>query len=87
MLVCHCHALSDRAIRKCVRDGAETRKEVAKACGAGSSCGGCLPVVDRIINQSEERQNLGLFRLSLTSDRLNSGSGLPLNPPLRKVDL
>ncbi len=49
MLVCHCHAVNDRMIRQCVSDGARSEHEVRKACGAGSGCGGCRPVIDRLI--------------------------------------
>ena len=50
MLVCHCHAVNDRTIRRCVNDGARSRNEVREACGAGSSCGGCRPAIERLID-------------------------------------
>ena len=31
MLVCHCHTVSERAIRKAVRNGAVTRRAIARA--------------------------------------------------------
>ncbi|MCH2185946.1 (2Fe-2S)-binding protein [Myxococcota bacterium] len=49
MMVCHCNGVSDRAIRQAVRNGASTRSEVARACGAGSRCGGCLRTVSELI--------------------------------------
>jgi len=49
VVVCHCEAINDRTIRHAVRGGACTRKAVALACGAGRTCGGCVPVVDEII--------------------------------------
>jgi len=49
MIVCHCHAVTDRAIRAAVREGARTRSEVAQACAAGLCCGGCAPAVDEIL--------------------------------------
>jgi bacterioferritin-associated ferredoxin len=52
MLVCHCHAVGERAIRSAVRQGACTRLAVARECAAGGSCGGCGPLIDEII-QSE----------------------------------
>lgn len=45
MRICHCMAVSDRTIRAAVRDGAESLDAVARACGAGSMCGGCRPAV------------------------------------------
>jgi bacterioferritin-associated ferredoxin len=50
MIVCHCHAVSDRKIRELVRDGARTHREVALACGAGRTCGGCRPTVLGVID-------------------------------------
>lgn len=50
MLICHCNGISDRAIRHAVRNGAETPAEVARACGAGSGCGGCLKAVNQLIH-------------------------------------
>ena len=49
MLVCHCHAISERTIRQCVDNGARSEDDVGEACGAGTGCGGCRPVVDRLI--------------------------------------
>ena len=50
MLVCHCHQVSDRTIRACIREGAETVAQVGDRCGAGTSCGGCRPVVRELIS-------------------------------------
>ena len=49
MLICHCRGVSDRAIRNAIRRGAKTPREVAAACGAGTSCGGCRPAVTQIV--------------------------------------
>ena len=49
MLVCHCKQVSDRQIRDAVRAGARTRGEVARACAAGTRCGGCRPAVEEIV--------------------------------------
>ncbi len=50
MIVCHCHAVSDRAIRACVRrDGAACADDVGALCEAGTGCGGCVPVVEEIL--------------------------------------
>ena len=68
MIVCQCKGLTDRAIRRMVRDGARTRREVARVCAAGSSCGGCAPAIDKIIEIETERESrsvlLGLAELA-----------------------
>ncbi len=51
MLVCHCHGVSDRVIRSAVRNGATCRASVGDACGAGTGCGGCLPMVEALIDE------------------------------------
>jgi len=58
MIVCHCHGVSDRAIRAAVREGAATRDEVARACSAGVCCGGCHPAIQAIIESELARAPL-----------------------------
>ncbi|HEY4188220.1 MAG TPA: (2Fe-2S)-binding protein [Polyangia bacterium] len=50
MLVCHCHEVGDRTLRKCIREGAQTISEIGAACGAGTSCGGCRPAIQDLIS-------------------------------------
>jgi len=57
MLVCHCHAVNEHTIRRCVDAGARSENEVRKACGAGSACGGCRPTIDRLIELHQGAQN------------------------------
>jgi len=49
MIVCHCQAVTDLAIRNAVREGARCRRSVARACAAGRSCGGCTHAIDEIL--------------------------------------
>jgi bacterioferritin-associated ferredoxin len=49
MIVCHCHGVSDRAIRAAVRSGAASRGAVGASCAAGTGCGGCHPVIDELL--------------------------------------
>ena len=57
MLVCHCHAVNDHTIRRCVNDGARSRNEVREACGAGGTCGGCRPAIDRLLDLEHNAQS------------------------------
>lgn len=50
MIVCHCNGVSDRTIRKAVREGAADPVDVGRACGAGTCCGGCLDTVREIVH-------------------------------------
>ena len=56
MLVCHCNGVSDRSVRRAVRQGALTVSEVGRACGAGTCCQGCNPTINRIIQIESHRQ-------------------------------
>ena len=53
MWVCFCRAVNDRAVREAVEAGARTDAEVAQACGAGDRCGGCLPAIARLLQETE----------------------------------
>jgi bacterioferritin-associated ferredoxin len=55
VLVCHCKAVYDRTIRQAVESGARTCRQVDRACAAGGSCGGCLPLIRGIIADEREK--------------------------------
>jgi bacterioferritin-associated ferredoxin len=42
MIVCLCHAVSDRDLEKVIDEGATTVEEIGQRCGAGTDCGACL---------------------------------------------
>ena len=49
MVVCSCRAVSDRAVRAAIADGATTVEEVSARCAAASRCGGCSPELERLL--------------------------------------
>ncbi|HTQ07001.1 MAG TPA: (2Fe-2S)-binding protein [Polyangiaceae bacterium] len=51
MIVCHCRAVSDRAIRASVREGASSLEAVSERTGAAECCGGCEPMVAEILDE------------------------------------
>jgi bacterioferritin-associated ferredoxin len=53
MIVCHCRAVSDRAIRAEIELGAAREDELTERCGAGGHCGGCLPALQRLLAQHD----------------------------------
>jgi bacterioferritin-associated ferredoxin len=60
MLVCHCHALTDRDIRRAIRTtGACNVAEVGDHCGAATGCGGCYELVEEIV--ACEKRRLALY--------------------------
>jgi bacterioferritin-associated ferredoxin len=58
MIVCHCRRVCDRTIRAAIQAGARTEDAVAEACGAGSVCGGCGPVVSELIDEHHDTRRL-----------------------------
>jgi bacterioferritin-associated ferredoxin len=69
MLVCHCKGVSDRTVRDAVALGATSRRAVARACGAGTVCGGCRPVIEEIVAQSAGEADGASLRLELAPAR------------------
>lgn len=49
MVVCHCNAVNDRAIRAEIEAGALDAEALAQRCGAGARCGSCRPVLEAIL--------------------------------------
>jgi bacterioferritin-associated ferredoxin len=60
MYVCHCQAVTDCRIREVIADGATDLGEVARRSGAGVTCGGCLPAVERLLAEQGHPDPLGL---------------------------
>jgi nitrite reductase (NADH) large subunit len=68
MIICQCNGVSDRTIRKVIRDGASNRTAVVRTCMAGTACGGCVPAIDAIIKAERERTvRAGLTILELAT--------------------
>ena len=52
MWVCHCKSVTDRQIRSAIKSGARTTGEIGTYCRAGTGCGGCLPEVCRLLDDT-----------------------------------
>ena len=65
MIVCHCKGITDRTIRNLVREGVSSPRDVGLACEAGMCCGGCRPLIDRLVvveREKDDRPRLELAR-------------------------
>jgi bacterioferritin-associated ferredoxin len=51
MMVCHCEAVNDEAIRSEIASGALDADALADRCGAGSRCGGCHAAIDELFER------------------------------------
>jgi len=49
MMVCHCNRVTAAEIEAHCLGGAATPWDVRARCGAGNRCGGCQPVVQRLV--------------------------------------
>jgi len=67
LIVCSCHAITDREIRRLARAGACTVREVAESCGAGSACGGCRAAVVAILREVEAPRDHSVHATSALS--------------------
>ena len=52
VIVCHCHGVSDRRVQAEAGLGATDVDDLAARCGAGSDCGGCLPLLEDLLDTS-----------------------------------
>ncbi len=66
MFVCHCIGVREGEIRRAVRAGASTLRQVARACGAGTGCGGCSPLVAEIV--ASERDASSPLRVAVVPE-------------------
>jgi bacterioferritin-associated ferredoxin len=49
VIICHCHAVTDRAIRACALEGACSLDAIGECTGAGTNCGGCHSAIEEIV--------------------------------------
>jgi nitrite reductase (NADH) large subunit len=54
-LICSCENVACGVLDEAVEDGCRTTGELKKATGAGSGCGGCAPLVEKVLQASLER--------------------------------
>ena len=48
-LVCLCHGVNERRVRREIDHGATTIAEIAERCQAGSCCMSCHPTLDELL--------------------------------------
>lgn len=75
MIICQCRVVSDREVEAAIAAGARDECALAAACGAGMTCGGCLPEMrerlahhgacpDRSLEAADIRAALGVGPLT-----------------------
>jgi bacterioferritin-associated ferredoxin len=58
-LVCLCHGVTERRVRREIEHGARTIDEVAARCLAGSCCHGCHPTIEGLLAEHERVTAVG----------------------------
>ena len=53
-MVCLCHGVGDRRVRREIEHGATTIEQIADRCRAGSCCYGCHPTLDALLDIAQE---------------------------------
>ena len=62
MIICHCNAATDRDIRRCASKGEGSIGDVAAGCRAGTTCGGCVPAIQAILQRLKTERPGGNLR-------------------------
>jgi bacterioferritin-associated ferredoxin len=52
MIVCLCRGVRERTVRATLAEGASTVAEIRRACGAGTECGACCPMLAELVVQA-----------------------------------
>jgi bacterioferritin-associated ferredoxin len=52
MVICHCKAINDAAIRDLIARAGTTADDVAELCGAGTDCGACRPTIEDLLESA-----------------------------------
>jgi bacterioferritin-associated ferredoxin len=67
MIVCLCRGVTDRTVRKLVRQGAGSLYEVGLACSAGACCGACRETLVQILHSEKRIEERSVRKLATAS--------------------
>ena len=60
MYVCICHAVTDREIRTCIEEGADSMRDLRKKLCVGTGCGKCARDVRALLNETKNANGAAL---------------------------
>ncbi|RKT18374.1 bacterioferritin-associated ferredoxin [Streptomyces sp. 1114.5] len=55
MYVCMCHAVTEDQVKKAIDGGANTPRQIAKGCKAGTDCGSCVRRIQALLGEHGAR--------------------------------
>lgn len=58
MILCLCHGVSDRTVKRHVAEGAQTMSEVGRRCRAGTDCGMCRKDLYKLVKRCRDELDL-----------------------------
>ena len=65
MIVCLCAGVDDCEVRSCINDGARSLDEIARRCGAGADCGGCIDLLEDALDEAQAADEAAAVRLTV----------------------
>lgn len=71
MLVCLCRGVCDGKVRAVIHAGAKSCTEVGAACGAGTDCGACRPMIRKMVAEKKAAR-LGAASSALVTEEAPS---------------
>ena len=54
MIVCLCRGVSEAALQRVIDAGATSLRQIGDACGAGTDCGACCPLVNELLADAHQ---------------------------------
>jgi bacterioferritin-associated ferredoxin len=51
-MVCLCHGVSERTLRRAIEHGADTVEAVGERCNAGTCCHSCHPTIEAMLEHA-----------------------------------
>ncbi|MBI3074500.1 MAG: (2Fe-2S)-binding protein [Deltaproteobacteria bacterium] len=82
MIVCLCRGITDADVRRVLARGATTVTELGASCGAGAECGGCRPVLYRLL---VEHRQAATVNSALVTDTRDSNPSVNCNLRARRL--
>ncbi|MET8698905.1 (2Fe-2S)-binding protein [Kitasatospora sp. NPDC004723] len=55
MYVCMCHAVTEDQVKRAIDGGANTPRQIAKGCKAGTDCGSCVRRIQALLGEHGAR--------------------------------
>ncbi|MEV0531519.1 (2Fe-2S)-binding protein [Kitasatospora sp. NPDC050463] len=90
MYVCMCHAVTEAQVKKEIDAGANTPRQIARGCKAGTDCGSCVRRIQALLGEHGARpcptaRLAAKLGLADSEAEPQDGAGAPVAPPARSL--